>query len=165
MDILRTLRHLLIPTWWTRRAFGKADLNAIRDAIAASEVQHAGELRFVLEGSLPLAALWCCRTARQRAAQLFAQLGVWDTEANSGILIYVQLVDRRVEILADRGIAAQVPQAQWDAICRGLEAAFRAGDWRHGVIDAVVEAGALLIHHFPAAAGNRDELPNEPVVM
>ena len=116
MDVARVLKHLALPGWSLRRAFGSDDLAAIGAAVAASERAHRGELRFVVEGPLPLASLWHGESARQRAAGLFARYRVWDTEENSGILIYVQLADRRVEILADRGIAAKVPQAEWDAI-------------------------------------------------
>jgi uncharacterized membrane protein len=122
-------------------------------------------VRFVAEASLTVAALWRDRSPRQRAAEVFAAEGVWDTEENSGILIYVQLADRRVEILADRGIAARVPQAEWDAICRGMEQAFRAGQWRQGALQAVARAGELLAIHFPAGASNPNELPDQPLML
>jgi uncharacterized membrane protein len=123
MNILRMLKHLMLPDWWRRRVFAAADLAVIGAAVSASEQTHRGEVRFVAEASLTVAALWRDRSPRQRAAEVFAAEGVWDTEENSGILIYVLLADRRVEILADRGIAARVPQAEWDAICRGMEQA------------------------------------------
>ncbi len=138
---------------------------AITAAIAASEKAHRGELRFVVEGPLSVAQLWRDSAPRARAVELFAQLGVWDTEENSGILIYVQLIDRRVEILADRGIAVRVPQAEWDAICRAMEADFRAGAWRQGALRAVARAGGLLAAHFPAGERNPNELPDKPLVL
>lgn len=165
MDVARILKHLTLPAWWTHRAFGHDDLAAISAAVTASERAHRGELRFVVEGPLPLASLWRGESARQRGAGLFAQYRVWDTEENSGILIYVQLVDRRVEILADRGIAARVPQAEWDAICREMEQAFRAGRWREGALAAVARAGELLARHFPPGADNPNELPDAPVTL
>jgi uncharacterized membrane protein len=122
-------------------------------------------VRFVAEASLAVSALWRELSPRQRAAEVFAAEGVWDTEENSGILIYVLLADRRVEILADRGIAARVPQAEWDAICRDMEQAFRAGQWRQGALQAVARAGELLAAHFPAAASNPNELPDEPLML
>jgi uncharacterized membrane protein len=97
--------------------------------------------------------------------ELFASQRVWDTEENSGILIYVQLVDRRVEILADRGIAARVAQTEWDAICRAMEASFRRGEWRQGALQAVARAGELLAQHFPAGTVNPNELPDQPLVL
>ena len=165
MNPIRCLKHLLLPDWWLRRVFSAADLAAIGAAIAAGEKQHRGELRFVAEGSLPLAALWRDLAARDRAVELFATLRVWDTAENSGVLIYVQLVERRVEILADRGIAARVPQAEWDAICRAMEQSFRAGHWRDGALQAVTRAGDLLATQFPAGEHNPNELPDQPVVL
>ena len=165
MNLSRCLKHLLLPDWWLRRVFAAADLVAIGAAIAAGEKLHRGELRFVAEGSLPLAALWRDLAARERAVELFSTLRVWDTAENSGVLIYVQLVERRVEILADRGIAARVPQAEWDAICRAMEQSFRAGRWREGALQAVTRAGDLLAAQFPAGEHNPNELPDQPVVL
>ncbi|MDO8787242.1 MAG: TPM domain-containing protein [Sulfuritalea sp.] len=165
MKPLRWLEHLLLPDWWLRRVFSKADLAAIGEAVTAGEKLHRGELRFVVEGAMPLSALWRDLSPRARAAELFATLRVWDTAENSGVLIYVQLVDRRVEILADRGIAAQVAQAEWDAICRGMEQSFGEGRWRQGALQAVARAGDLLAAHFPAGEHNPNELPDQPVVL
>jgi hypothetical protein len=161
--IKRLLIHLLIPKWWTHRAFRAADLAAIEAAIKDSEKTHRGELRFIIEGPLPLPLLWRNAPVRARAAQLFAQMGVWDTAGNSGILIYVQLVDHCVEILADRGIAQRVPQAEWDAICRGMEAAFRLKAYQRGALEAIALAGELLARNFPAGQHNVNELPDKPV--
>lgn len=165
MNPSRLLRHLLLPDWWQRRAFSRADLAAIGAAIAAGETAHRGELRFVAEASLAPAALWRQQSPRDRAAELFAQLRVWDTAENSGILIYVQLADRRVEILADRGIAACVAQAEWDATCRGMEECFRRGQWREGALQAVTRATELLAAHFPAGEHNPNELPDQPLML
>ncbi|MES2237632.1 MAG: TPM domain-containing protein [Pseudomonadota bacterium] len=163
MNLQRIITHLLTPDWFAQGVFRPADLTAIESAVSASEKIHRGELRFVFEGPLPMIALWRDLPVRHRATQLFAQLGVWDTEENSGILIYVQLIDRRVEILADRGIAQRVPQAQWDALCRGLEAAFRQKNYRGGALEAITKASELLVQHFPAGIKNPNELPNRPV--
>ena len=165
MRLSRVFRHLLLPGWWVRRVISQAALTEIGAAIATCEQTHRGELRFVVEGPLPLASLWQDSSSRQRAIELFASQRVWDTEENSGILIYVQLVDRRVEILADRGIAARVAQAEWDAICRAMEASFRNGEWRQGALQAVARAGELLAHHFPARQSNPNELPDQPLVL
>jgi len=163
MNLQRLLTHLMMPKWLAHRAFRAADLAAIEAAIKSAEKTHRGELRFVIEGPLPFPALWRDMPARARATQLFAQMGVWDTAENSGILIYVQLVDHRVEIVADRGIAQRVPQAEWDAICRGMEAAFRLKAYRRGALEAIARAGDLLTRHFPAGQHNVDELPDKPV--
>ena len=165
MKLSRVFRHLLRPAWFVRRVFSPDDLAAIGCAVAACEKSHRGELRFVVEGPLPVSALWHDQSPRARAVELFSRQRVWDTAENSGILIYVQLVDRKVEILADRGIAARVPQAEWDAICRAMEASFRGGEWRRGALRAVARAGALLASHFPARNHNPNELPDQPLVL
>lgn len=165
MELIRFFKHLLLPGWVVRRVFAAGDLAAIGDAIAASEKSHRGELRFVVEGPLPPSALWRKLSPRGRAVELFSRLRVWDTEENSGILIYVQLVDRRVEILADRGIAARVRQSDWDAICRDMEASFGKGEWRNGALQAVGRASEFLTAHFPAAKSNPNELPDSPLLL
>lgn len=165
MKLTRLLMHLLLPGWFVRRVFVRDDIAVISDAIAASEKSHRGELRFVVEAAMPLPALWRNQSPRARAADLFSALRVWDTEENSGILIYVQLVDRKVEILADRGIAARVPQAEWDAICRTMEKSFGENQWRQGGLQAVTRAGEFLRHHFPSSGYNPNELPDLPLVL
>lgn len=164
MELGRLLRHLLIPDWWALRGYPKATLGAIGHAITASERSHQGELRFVLEASLPLSGLLRDQTPRQRAIELFAQLGVWDTEGNSGVLIYLQLIDRRVEIVADRGINARVGGAFWQGVCQRLESALREQQHAAGVLRALDEIGQALTAHFPATVSNRDELPDAPVI-
>lgn len=131
----------------------------------ASEGKHRGELRVALEGPLPLRSLWRDASPRERAIELFSELRVWDTEENTGILIYVQLVDRALEIVADRGIAAKVPPAEWDALRRAMEAAFTRGAWRDGLLAAIDGATRLLVAHFPAGAENPNELPDKPLLF
>ena len=118
--------------------------------------------------AVPREYILCTRdlaVPRERALELFARLRVWDTAENSGILIYLQLVDHDVEILADRGIATKVPQAAWDALCHELEAAMRAGRCRAGVLAAIAGATRLLAEHFPAAGNNPNELPDTPLML
>jgi len=165
MGVKRILKHLLTPAWLARRVFRDADAAAIGQAVAQSERSHRGELRFIAEGPLPLGRLLRGQSPRARALELFGLLGVWDTAENSGVLIYVQLVDRRVEILADRGIAAKVGQDQWDAICREMEAAFKAGAHRRGALDAIDRATRLLHIHYPSRGDNPNELPDRPVLL
>ena len=165
MNTARLIRHLITFPWRVRRIFPEATRQDIAAAVVASERLHRGELRFAVEGSLPLRALLHDLPPRARAIELFSRLRVWDTAENSGILIYLQLVDHHVEILADRGIAAKVPQAAWDALCSDLEAAMRAGRCREGVLVAIEAATRLLVEYFPAAHDNPNELPNEPLVL
>jgi uncharacterized membrane protein len=162
MKMSRSFKHLVTPGWLAWRRFRAADREAIRAAVAASEAVHRGELRIVIEGPLPLRSLSKGQTARERAADLFTKLGVGATEEATGILIYVQLVDRHVEILADSGIDACVAQVEWEVICREMESAFSDGAWRRGVLEAIDRATGLLALHFPARPGNRNELRDRP---
>jgi len=161
--VRRALKHLFTPHWLALRAFPSPVLQAIERAIKASERSHRGEIRFAIEGPLHLASLRF--TARQRAREVFAQLGVWDTAENTGVLVYVQLADRRIEIVADRGIAARVPQHEWDAICRAMERAFKAGDYQQGALHAIAAVTQILAREFPAHGANPNELPDKPAVL
>jgi uncharacterized membrane protein len=165
MKLVRFFRHLLTPPWLPLRGFSTGLRVEIAAAVAASETRHRGEIRIAVEGPLPWRALWRDQAPRARALELFGKLRVWDTEENSGVLIYLQLVDRDVEILADRGIAAKVPQAEWDAMCSRIETAMRSGDCRSGVLAAIEDATRLLAEHFPARRDNPNELPDMPVVI
>ena len=165
MKLRRLLKHLIMPDWLARRAFSAEDLAAVTSEIARSEKMHRGELRFVIEGALPVGLLLQDLSARARAIDLFSTLRVWDTADNSGVLIYVQLVDHQVEILADRGINARVPQSEWDAICHAMETAFARQEWKLGATRAIVRAGELLALHFPAGEHNPNELPDSPLVI
>jgi uncharacterized membrane protein len=162
---MRIAKHLVTPDWVARRHFPAEVLARIGEAIRASEVRHRGELRFAIEAGIELPALLRGRSPRAQAEEVFARLRVWDTDENSGVLIYVQLVDRRIEIVADRGISACVPQSEWDAICRAMEAAFREQRFENGALQAIERITALLVQHFPAMDTNPNELPDKPVVL
>lgn len=165
MKLARILKHLVVPHWLALRAFSPAVQKNIESAIRDSEQRHDGELRFAVEGGLHLASLWRGQSPRGRAIELFSQLRVWDTERNSGVLLYVQLVDRTIEIVADRGINARVEQANWDGICRRMQAAFGQRQFEQGALEAIEEVTALLAMHFPPAVANPNELPDKPVVL
>lgn len=166
MDLKRILRHLLTTRRHLARAFPKASLAAIEQAIGASEQQHAGQLRFVVEAALDNGPLFGDQTARERALELFSQLRIWDTQHNNGVLIYLLLADRDVEIVADRGIHARVGTEQWEAICREMESAFRRGDYAAGAIHGIEAVSGHLTRHFPAAGGaGENELPDTPLML
>jgi uncharacterized membrane protein len=161
----RVLRHLVTDHWSVRRAFSPAAMRAIRDNICEQERRHGGELRFAVEASLPLVHLWRGQDARSRAVELFGQLRVWDTEHNSGVLIYLLLADKRVEIVADRGIHNKVGASAWAAICGDMQRAFAAGRFEQGVSLGVAAISDLLAEHYPRGEGDANELPNEPIVL
>jgi uncharacterized membrane protein len=160
---VRVLKHLFTPHWIAARSFPPHALRQIEAAIKASERQHDGELRFAIEGPLPFPALRI--TTRKRAEALFGQLGVWDTAHNSGVLIYVQLIDRHIEIVADRGISAKVEQSEWNSICRRMEQSFKQGQHAEGALRAIEAITLLLARHYPPGGRNPNELPDKPVVL
>jgi uncharacterized membrane protein len=165
MQFKRIAKHLLFPASRVGRAFPRASLAAVEQAIAASERRHTGEIRFVVEGALDGVPLFKDVDARQRAIEVFSQLRIWDTEANNGVLIYLLLADRDVEIVADRGAAAKVDPESWEDICRTMESAFRNGDFEGGVLRGIEAVTTHLAKHFPTGAGDRNELPDRPVLL
>src|SRR5688572_9697043 len=165
MSLGRALRHLFSSRWGTRRRF-TADVRArIEKGIAALEHRHAGEIRFAIETAFDLPELWYGTTPRGRAVLVFGHLGVWDTEGNNGVLIYLLMADHDVEIVADRAIAARVPPAEWEAVCRDMEEHFRAGRYAEGAEAGINGVGALLARHFPGQVGDRNEQPDAPVFL
>ena len=165
MGMERIARHLMATRWMVNRAFPGDTLTVIDRAIKASEAAHRGEIRFAVEGALHIEPLLRGQTARERAIDVFSQLRVWDTEHNNGVLIYLLLADRDVEIVADRGIDAKVGPLEWEGICREMEAAFRQADYEGGVVGGIREVTRHLAEHFPPLGDDRNELPDKPVVL
>jgi uncharacterized membrane protein len=161
----RILRHLLTTRWSLRRAFPASSFIAIEAAIRAAEREHSGEIRFAVEACLDLWHLASRREARHRALDLFSTLRVWDTRQNNGVLIYLLLADRDIQIVADRGFGGQVTPAEWEAVCRVMEAEFRAGQFEAGALAGIRRVSALIARHFPPAPNDRNELPDVPVVI
>lgn len=161
----RSLRHLFSTRWATSRRFTPDVLRRIEAAIAAVERRHAGEIRFAIETAFDLPDLWYGTTPRERAVLVFGQLGVWDTAGNNGVLIYVLMADHDVEIVADRAIAERVPQAEWEAVCREMEAHYKEGRFAEGSEAGVAGVGRLLAAHFPGEGGDRNEQPDRPVLL
>jgi uncharacterized membrane protein len=165
MSMERIARHLMATRWMVNRAFPKDTLMAIERVIKEGEATHCGEIRFVVEGALHIDPLLRGQTARARAIDVFSQLRIWDTERNNGVLIYLLLADRDVEIVADRGIHEKVGAREWEGICRKMEAAFRQADYKGGVIGGIQEVTRHLAEHFPPTGDDRNELPDKPVVL
>ena len=163
---MRWIRHLFLDHFATARAFPRAALQAIERDVAEQEKRHRGELRVVIEGGLPLQALIAGRSSRERALEHFTRLRVWDTEDNAGVLIYLLLADRRVEIVADRGIHARVGDTAWETICGAMQQEFAAGRFEAGMMSGLASVSDLLAQHFPARPeDNPNELPDAPLVV
>jgi uncharacterized membrane protein len=183
MQIVRLFRHAAATHWRTRMLFPASTLDAIEQAIARAERAHAGEIRFAIETSLTPRHVLGEIGPRARALEVFAHLRVWDTEHNNGVLIYVQMADRSVEIVADRGLASRVSRAEWEAVCRMMEEHFRHRRFKAGSIAGVDAIGGLLARHFPAPGaapgaaaaapgasptapgGAHNELPDRPTLL
>lgn len=165
VNFQRLMKHLFMPGWAWKRAFPPATLDAIEAAIRASETAHSGEIRFAIENSLAPGQAWRGISGRERAIEVFSNLRVWDTEHNSGVLIYLLLADHDIEIVADRGIAAKVAPADWEAVARAMEAAFRQGDFERGALEGIAQIDAILTAHFPPSGHNPDELANRPAIL
>ena len=161
----RMARHWLAHLKPARVLLPEAALAQIEAEVRTAELTHAGEIRVAVETSLSFGQLWQELSARERALQVFAALGVWDTAHNNGVLVYVLLADRAVEIIADRAIAAQVPAEEWAALCTEVAERFRQGEPAAGCCLAVRSVGQRLARHFPAAGGDGNELPNQPVLL
>jgi uncharacterized membrane protein len=163
--VSRFVRHLFHPRWLVYRSFPERTLDRITAAVADSERGHGGEIRFVVEGALDFLPLLNGQTTRHRALEVFSRLRIWDTEANNGVLIYLLLADRDVEILADRGLNGKVSPQEWEAICREMEAHFARGEFEQGTLAGISRVDALLRRHFPVAGANPNELPDAPAVI
>jgi uncharacterized membrane protein len=149
MDIKRIGKHLLEHRWRVRRIFRPRVLAAIEQAIKAGEATHSGQVRFVVEGALDGAPLFRDQPARERALDIFSHLRIWDTHHNNGVLIYLLLADRKVEIVADRGIDAKVGAKGWEKICRDMETDFRNGNFEAGVTKGIAEVSNEIAKYFP----------------
>ncbi|MEO8312761.1 MAG: TPM domain-containing protein [Caldimonas sp.] len=162
----RLVKHRLVDEDDARRLLGKDALARIEARVAASEKRHSGEIRVVVEAGLPLSYLRRNATPRERAVAMFGKLGVWDTERNNGVLVYLLLAERAIEIVADRGLSRAVPAAEWAEIAASMQNAFQSRDFEGGLLRAVDAVDALLVRHFAARAGDVDvnELPDAPVV-
>jgi uncharacterized membrane protein YgcG len=156
LNITRILRHLLMGRHKLRKALPAASLKAIETEIKRTEANHCGEIRFAVEASLDVHALLQNQSARERAIEVFSLLRVWDTEHNNGVLIYLLLADRDIEIVADRGIHMHVGEPRWERICQEMETHFKDGRYEQGVIKGIQMLSEHLHAHFPGASG-----PNE----
>jgi uncharacterized membrane protein len=163
--LARVFAHLGTGAGKVRRHFDPSAMARIRDAIAAGESGHAGEIRFAVEAALPLGKLRQHPDARSRALEVFAHLRVWDTEANTGVLMYLLWADRAIEIVADRGIARLVPASAWEAVCAEIVAGLRADRPVDAVVQGIARIGGLLREALPAQASTPDELPDEPAML
>jgi uncharacterized membrane protein len=165
MDLKRFWRHALMNPMRAARAFPATVMDAIQREIASQEKRHGGEVFLVVEAELTASQLWRDLASRDRAREVFAMQGVWNTEENNGVLIYVLLADRRVEIVADRGIDRKVAPDDWQRIVRAMEERFRDARFEEGALAGVRSVSDLLATHFPVRHGDQNELADRPLLI
>lgn len=161
----RWLQHLTTTPFALARCFGPDALAAIDAACARSEQSHRAEIRCAIEAALPLGHLWRGVDSAARAVEVFSLLRMWDTAENNGILLYVLLAERQIEIVADRGFTDRVTSADWKNICNEMETAFGAGRYEAGTLAALQRISVFARRHFPGSGGNPNELPDTTVVL
>ena len=161
----RAFRHLFTTSRAGRRAFPETTLQAIQDVIAEGEKLHRAEVQLIVEPSLPLSEIWEGTSSRERAIELFSLHRIWDTEENSGILIYIDLADHQVEIVADRGICHLTTSDEWQSVCRTMTAGFAKGNYHDSVIAALKLLNQILHDHLPDVENLPNQLPNRPIVL
>ena len=163
--IIRFIKHMFSHPWQVKSHFSAEALRNIEKAISVSEKTHAGEIRFVVEAGLHPYEILCKKTPKKRAIELFGRLNIWDTEHNNGVLIYLLLADRDVEIVADRGIDKRVGHDGWEEICREMEALFKKAEFEAGVLRGITHISAALQQHFPQLGASKNEVSNKPLIM
>ena len=161
----RFFRHFWTGGWTINRVFPAHTMRAITREIRATERTHRGEIVFAVQAALDFWRLVQGESARERAVEVFSDLHIWDTEHNNGVLIYLLLADRDVEIVADRGIHLRCGAQVWEEICRSMEAEFRAGRFEEGVTLGVRAIGEHLSRHYPGDDTHINELPDRPVII
>ena len=165
--LLRLWRHL----WQSERAAWHAVpdnmTKGLTARVRASERRHAGQVMVCIEGALPLSYAWragrqtpLSAVMRQRAMAWFGRLRVWDTEHNNGVLIYLLLAERRIEIVADSGLMRHTSEAHWQAVLQALRHPLQQGDFESGLTQALESVSALLVAHFPLTDSRPNELPD-----
>ncbi len=166
MKIIRLIKHLLHLPWLVHRKFPPASLTKIEEAIRRSETLHHAEVRFAVESSLSFSELLQNSSCFERGVEVFSQLRIWDTEYNNGVLIFLLLADRNVEIIADRGLNKKISKDEWQQICHLMEQSFKKNEFEAGVLKGIEGIAKKLVLHYPEEdKNNANELSDKPVIL
>lgn len=103
------------------------------------------------------------KDARRAARATFLDNGLDDSPGRNAVLLFVSRAEHYVEILPDRAAAAAIAPEQWAPIVEEFRSRMRRGDLGEAIADAVAKIGALCAAHFPAAAGDRNRIPDRPI--
>lgn len=161
----RLFRHLSHTRALARAQFPPATLQAIQACIGAGEAEHRAEVRLVIEAALPLSAVLRNESSRARAHELFSHYRIWDTEENSGLLIYLNLADHRVEIVTDRAVGRALKRADWESVCSTMTRSFARGIYHDGALEGLAQLNRLLALHFPQTSQQKNEISNRPLML
>lgn len=163
-SLKRWLKHFFfMPA--TKRYFNQQDQHAIAEAVKQAEKGHVGEIQVVIEAYIPAAQAYY-QDSYARAKQLFAEVGVWDTEFNSGVLVYINLCDKKVEILIDRGIKKATTKDAWNSICEKMIQTIKKQEYREAVVLGVTEIGIVLDDYYTDQyQDTENELSNSPIII
>lgn len=161
----RLIRHLTTTAGTGRMLFPESTLQSIEAAIAEGETRHRAEVHMIVEPGLPLSGVWNDMSARDRARALFTEYRIWDTDENCGVLVYVDIADHQVEIVADRGVGRVIALAEWQGVCDTMTRAFARNAYHDGVMEALRELNTLLEKHYPDEGRRDNQLPNRPVML
>ncbi len=133
---------MLHSKWLTSEA--KARLTA---KVTEAERGHRGEVFLIIENQLPIQAAYHI-DCRERAVDLFSEYRVWDTEENTGVLVYVNICEHKLEIVADRGISAHVSPTVWQAMCEKAVAGIANQKMEESLSELLDEVGQLLRQYY-----------------
>ena len=161
----RIVRHAATTHRAASKRFAPDALARLQTTITEGEKTHRGEVRLIVEAALPLRKIRRGMSTRQRTIDLFGTFRVWDTEENNGVLLYVNVADRKVELIADRAASRAVPDATWQRICSALQEAFKRGEFEAGTAAAIAAINAELAAHFPTSGAKINSLPDAPVML
>jgi uncharacterized membrane protein len=168
-NLYNTFRRLIRHSWFgaadSKRAVPPALQQKLQAQIKTSEAQHSGQIRLVVEAALPLSYIWRGLAVRARAVMLFGKLRVWDTERNNGVLIYLLLAERKIEIVADRGLQQLVAKTAWSDTVNRMRGSLKLKQFDAGLTLAVEDVSKLLIQHFPDSSTHLNELPDSPIIQ
>lgn len=163
--IPRLFKHWFTTKSAIKRAFPPESLKAIEVAVTEGERRHRAEVRLIIEHCLPTVAVLARFRPRQRAMTLFSQFRIWDTEENCGVLVYINMADRVVEIVPDRAVMRLVTRDEWRAVCDTITTGFAQGDFRDSLVGAMKQLNDLLGKHYPTIGAHTNQLPNQPIVL
>lgn len=162
-SLSRLFRQLIfVPYLHNRWLSGELKMT-LSKRIAQAERGHRGEIRLIIENHLPIGIAYD-KDCHGRALQLFGEYGVWDTAHNTGVLIYVNLCEHDLQIIADRGIDAHACD-NWQSLCQNTLIYFKKGEMADGLEWLIGEIGWLLNQYFPCDDVSGNELPDAVVYL